>query len=92
MIRRLINKFVEPYRKECGGLIVRPNDDSLWEQEMVEVKPEGQLWEDLLLVAFGILITGALVIFLVVCDPEHYALTYALLSLCVSVAAFHLGR
>ncbi|MBP1042379.1 hypothetical protein I6N95_15265 [Vagococcus sp. BWB3-3] len=63
MIRRLINNFVEPYRKKNGGLIVRPNDAPLLEQQMVEVKPEGQLWDILCLVAFGIIISGVLAVF-----------------------------
>ena len=86
MIKRLTNKLIEPYRKKSGGLLARLNDDSLWQQEMVEVKPEGQLWEDLWLAAFGIIISGALVIILVVCNPEHYALAYAMLSLFDSLA------
>lgn len=72
MIRRLINNFVKPYRKKNDGLIVRPNDAPLLEQEMVEVKPEGQLWDILCLVAFGIIISGFLAVFLIVCDPERY--------------------
>lgn len=91
MIKRWVNNFLEPYKRKSGVLIVRPKDDPLWEQEMVEVKPEGQLLEDLCLLAFGIIVIGIMVILFFVCDPKYYALAYSLLSLLVSIIVFVSG-